>query len=40
MRKNNNNGTELSKYIWKLKDKNIQYDINWKIRHKSITIRN
>ena len=29
-----NNGTELSKYIWKLKDDKIVYNIKWKILHK------
>ena len=29
-----NTGTELSKYIWKLKEDNIVYNINWKILHK------
>ena len=27
------NGTELSKYIWKLKNKNIEYKIDWEIIH-------
>ena len=30
----NNIGTELSKYIWKLKDKKVQYIIIWKVLHK------
>ena len=29
----NKNSTELSKYNWKLKDKNIQYDLSWTIPH-------
>ena len=27
------NGTEISKYIWKLKNKNIEYKIGWEIIH-------
>ena len=30
------NTTELSKHIWNLKDKNIEYTINWKIISKAI----
>ena len=29
-----NNGTELSKYIWKLKEDKIVYNIKWKVLHK------
>ena len=28
-----NNGTELSKYIWNLKNKNKEFDINWEMLH-------
>ena len=28
------NGTELSKYVWKLKSNNIQFKINWEIVHR------
>ena len=28
---NKKHGAELSKYIWQLKDLNVQYSINWKI---------
>ena len=28
-----NNGTELSKFIWNLKNKNEEFDINWEILH-------
>ena len=34
IRNSNNTGTELSKYIWNLKEKNITFSINWKILHK------
>jgi len=27
------NGTEISNYIWKLKNKNIEYKIDWEIIH-------
>ena len=27
------NGTEMSKYIWKLKNNNTDYNINWSILH-------
>ena len=27
------NGTKISKYIWKLKNKNIKYKIDWKTIH-------
>ena len=27
------NGTEISKYIWKLKNNNIDYKIDWEIIH-------
>ena len=33
--KSKKNATELSKHIWKLKDSNILYTINWKINKKS-----
>ena len=29
-----NNGTELSKYVWKLKSKSTNYEIKWNIMHK------
>ena len=29
------NETELSKYIWKLKNNNTVYNINWKILHRA-----
>ena len=29
-----NKGTELSKYVWKLKNKSINYEIKWNIMHK------
>ena len=32
--------TELSKYIWKLKDRNEKYDISWKIINRSRSLRN
>ena len=32
--------TELSKYIWKLKDSNETYDLNWKIIDKARSLRN
>ena len=35
-----NTGTELSKYIWKLKENKIGYDINWKILHQIGNIKN
>ena len=34
IKKIDNTGTELSQYIWKLKEDKIGYDINWKILHK------
>ena len=34
IRNSNNTGTELSKYVWKLKEKNVEFDIDWKILHK------
>ena len=33
----NKNATELSKYVWKLKDDNINYNIDWKIISKAAT---
>ena len=33
IKKNNENGTELSKYIWKLKNNNIKYNIKLSIIH-------
>ena len=33
IKNNNENGTELSKYIWKLKNNNINYKIKWSIVH-------
>ena len=35
-----NNGTELSKHAWKLKNKNINYEIKWDIIHKIGKIMN
>ena len=31
------NATELSKYVWQLKDKNIKFNISWSIRAKAYT---
>ena len=33
------NATELSKYVWQLKDKNIKYDISWSVSAKAYTYR-
>ena len=38
--KTKRNATELSKHIWKLKDSNTSYTINWKIIKKSQTYSN
>ena len=32
--------TELANYIWKLKDKNTQYNIKWEILHRATTSNN
>ena len=32
--------TELANYIWKLKDKNTQYNIKWEILHRTTTSNN
>ena len=32
------NGTELAKYIWFLKNNNIEYDIKWSIIHHMINV--
>ena len=37
--KKDTNHTALSKYIWKLKDKNIEYEIKWKIIQKTRAIK-
>ena len=34
------NSTELSKYIWSLKDKNINYTVNWKVMGRAKTYSN
>ena len=34
------NGTQLSKYIWKLKNSNTEYTINWNILHHFGEVRN
>ena len=34
------NSTELSKYIWSLKDKNIKYTVSWKIMGRAKTYSN
>ena len=33
IKNNNDNVTELSKYIWKLKYKKMNYDLKWNIIH-------
>ena len=35
-----NNGTELSKYIWKLKNNNKEFEINWEILHRIGEVNN
>ena len=36
---NKENGTEVSKYIWKLKNNNTDYKINWDVLHRIGEIR-